>query len=528
MEVTELNDVKVYNLTAGKSLPQFLEEARKKQKSLKHNADFKKRIEIMQDFEFSVASTRVQVSPDASCIAATGVYPPEVRLFDTQGLGMRCLRGLNCEVIDFQILSDDYRKMVFLMADRTVEFHAQYGFHHRLRVPKAGRSIAYDHETCNLLVGGSSNEVVRIDLEVGSFQSPIAMKELEEVNQVAVSPSLPVVSCAGDKGIVESYDLRDTSSRLRSLKVCDFTDEDDEGGQVTTCAYSPNGMHFAAGTSTGLIRVFDVRSSKPLAERDHMNGFPIRSLSFHPRSGSSATADLLVGSADSKSVKIWEATTGKLTASVESVNTINHLTFHPNSGMFFTANDTQRVGVYFVPSIGLAPAWCSFLDSMTEELEESKKKEVFDDYKFITTDELHQLGATELVGTKFLQPYMHGYFMDQRLHAKLESAMDPFKFEAFRKDRIKKKLDAKRTMRTKIKADKVGVNADLHKELQEAADIGDVRGISKKRKENAERAKRLLAERRFGALFEDPDFARVDGEAPSQQAAAGAPKKRQR
>mmetsp|Transcript_63472 Transcript_63472/g.182194 ORF Transcript_63472/g.182194 Transcript_63472/m.182194 type:complete len:535 (-) Transcript_63472:80-1684(-) len=519
MQVTELNDVKVYNLSAGKSLPQFLEEARKNNKSLRYNEDFRRRIDIIQDFEFNVTCGRVRVSPDGTYLAATGVYPPEVRIFDTRELGLKCSRGLHCEVVDFMFLSDDYRKLVYLLEDRTVEFHAQSGFHHRLRVPKAGRSMAYDAETCTLLVGGSSNEVVRLDLEVGTFVSPIPMKELEEVHQVAVNPKLPVMSCAGDKGIVESYDLRDTTQRLRSLQVCN-PDTTDGGGHVTCCAYSPNGMHLAAGTSSGLVRVFDVRSSKPLAARDHMNGFAIRSLSFHIRGPEST--DLLVGSADSKSVKIWEATTGKIAATVESPNTINSLTFFPNSGMFFTANDTTRIGVYFVPALGLAPPWCSFLDSMTEELEETSKKVVFDDYQFVATDELEQLGATELVGTKYLQPYMHGYFMDNRLHGKLKAAMDPFRFEEYRKERIRQKIDAKRTMRTRVKTNsKAVVNNTLHRELQVAAEEGDLEGASKKRKAAADRAKRLLAEDRFKNLFEDPDFAIEDK--AQREASASAP-----
>lgn len=504
MQVTEFNDAKVYCLSAGKSLPQFLEEARKKQVSLRKDESFRKRIDIIQDFEFNVASTRVAISPDGEFLAAVGVYPPEVRLFEARDLGMKCSRGLNCEVVDFLFLSDDYKKLVFLMQDRTVEFHAQYGFHHRLRVPKMGRSIAYDAETCNLLVGGSAAEVFRIDLEVGIFQASIPLKAIEEVNQVVVNPTLPMFSCAGNKGLVECYDLRDTVQPLRSLQV---SSSSDAGGasDVTCCAFSPNGMHFAAGTDKGLVRVYDVRSSRPIAERDHMNGFRIRSVAFHSRGNNSS--DLLVGSADAKAVKIWEATSGKMVASAESKSTINQVVFYPNSGMFFTANDQERVGVYFVPSLGLAPKWCSFLDNITEELEEGSKDVVFDDFHFVTSEELEQLGAKELIGTKYLQPYMHGFFMDHRLHKKLAAAMDPFKFEEYRKQQIAKKLETQRTMRTRVNVGKVGVNAKFHQSLQIAAEEGGMEGSSKKRKEAATRATTLLAEERFKALFEDPDFA---------------------
>jgi len=511
MQVTEYNDIKVYNLSAGKSLPQWLEEAHKKKQSLRQNEDFKKRIDLIQDFEFNVASSRVRVTPDGQHILATGIYAPELRIFDLKELGLKCSRGLDSEVVDFLMLSEDWKKLVMLMDDRTLEFHSQYGRHHRLRVPKCGRSLCYDSESCGLFVGGSSSEVYRIDLEAGTFHTPLAMQRLSEVNEVAANPRLPILSCAGDGGLVESWDLRDASRPLQSLQVGDAG----ESLQVTHCAYSSSGMFFAAGTSEGVVRVYDVRSSLPLAERDHMNGYEITSLCFHQRGAESS--DLLVGSTDKKSVKVWGATNGAMAASVESKCTINHLTFFQNSGLFMTANDQQRIGIFFVPSLGLAPSWCSFLDNITEELEESKQKTVFEDFQFVTKDQLEQLGASELVGTKYLQPYMHGFFMDHRLHAKLKAALEPFAFEEYRKQKVKEKLETKRTMRTRVRGkDKVDVNSKLHTSLQLAADEGTAQGASKKRREAAEKAKQILADDRFKALFADTDFAIEASGAPTE------------
>lgn len=45
-----------------------------------------------------------------------------------------------------------------------------------------------------------------------------------------------------------------------------------------------------------------------------------------------------------------------------------------------------------VQSLGSAPKWCSFLDSLTEELEEDPEPTVYDDYKFVTTKDLENLG----------------------------------------------------------------------------------------------------------------------------------------
>jgi len=50
MQVSELNGVKIYDLSSGKSLPQYLEEARKQKVKLKHLSEYKNRIELIQDF----------------------------------------------------------------------------------------------------------------------------------------------------------------------------------------------------------------------------------------------------------------------------------------------------------------------------------------------------------------------------------------------------------------------------------------------------------------------------------------------
>eukprot|EP00439_Symbiodinium_sp_Y106_P031879 s4195_g3.t2 len=315
MQVTEFNDIKVYNLSAGKSLPQWLAESKKKKQSLRSNEDdFRKRIDLIQDFEFNVASSRVKVSPDGQYVLSTGIYAPELRIFDLKELGMKCSRGLDSEVVDLQLLSEDWKKLVMLLHDRTLEFHSQYGRHHRLRVPKCGRSITYDSESCTLFVGGSSQEVYR-------------------------HPRLPIVSCCGDGAVVESWDLRDQTSPLQTLKVDDASTS--AKVQVTRCGYSANGMFFAAGTSEGIVRVYDLRSSRPLAQRDHMNDYAITSLCFH---SGQRESDLLVASSDKKSIKVWEATTGSMKASVESQSVVNDVSFYPNSGLMLVANDHQRIG----------------------------------------------------------------------------------------------------------------------------------------------------------------------------------------
>ena len=42
-----------------------------------------------------------------------------------------------------------------------------------------------------------------------------------------------------------------------------------------------------------------------------------------------------------------------------------------------------------------------------------------------------------------LRPYMHGFFIDARLHQKAVSLSQPFAYEQWRKDKIEEKINAK-------------------------------------------------------------------------------------
>ena len=93
--------MKVYDLSSGKSLPEYMEEAKKRKIKLKHLDDYANRIELIQDFEFNISSQRVRVTPDQHYVIATGIYAPSVKIFDTAELSMKCERGLDAEVLQF-------------------------------------------------------------------------------------------------------------------------------------------------------------------------------------------------------------------------------------------------------------------------------------------------------------------------------------------------------------------------------------------------------------------------------------------
>ena len=110
---------------------------------------------------------------------------------------------------------------------------------------------------------------------------------------------------------------------------------------------------------------------------------PIKAIDFHESDTTRAI------SCDSKVVKIWDKNNGKLFAAIEGPAPLNDICTVPGTGLLMFPSETKRIQTYYIPSLGPAPKWCSFIDNITEELEEEAPS-IYTDYKFVTKDELEQ------------------------------------------------------------------------------------------------------------------------------------------
>ncbi|CAG9784447.1 unnamed protein product [Diatraea saccharalis] len=487
MQVFEIDNVKIYNLSAGKSLPDWLSE-RKKRALLKKNVDLRRRVELIQEFDMPGVSTTLRASKDGQYIMATGIYKPRIKCFDVNNLSLKFERCLDSEVVTFEILSDDYSKIVFLQCDRYIEFHVGHGRHYRLRVPRFGRDIAYHKPSCDLFVVGASSEVYRLNLELGQFLAPYATKA-NEINVCAINEDHGLLILGTGSGHVEAWDPRTKSKQgvLDCALHCTDSEYRNSNVPAITALQFDGALKMGVGTSTGHVLLYDIRSSKPLLIKDHMNEIPIKKLEFHKQMD-------FVYSMDSTVVKIWNKNTGKQYTSIESSVDFNDLCVIPNTGLNMMAVEDQKMQIYYIPSLGPAPKWCAFLDNLTEELESSASQIVYDDYKFITKQELEVLGLDHLLGTNLLRAYMHGYFVDVRLYKRAKSIADPFAFEEYKKRKIREKIEQERPSRLKIEDNLPKVNRDL------ASRILDGEGRKKKQTNS------LLSDDRFKAMFENPDF----------------------
>ncbi|XP_021894546.1 nucleolar protein 10-like [Carica papaya] len=134
LKSTSINGVKMYHVSSQPNVATWLPP--KKQRALRKNPNYMQRVELIQDLRFETATTKIKATPDGEFLIASGIYPPQVKVYELRELSLKFERHLDSEIVDFQILDDDYSKLAFLCADRSVNLHAKYGKHYSLRIPR--------------------------------------------------------------------------------------------------------------------------------------------------------------------------------------------------------------------------------------------------------------------------------------------------------------------------------------------------------------------------------------------------------
>ncbi|KAG5582726.1 hypothetical protein H5410_053353 [Solanum commersonii] len=506
LKSTAINGVKMYTVAGQhRSVATWL--APKKLRALRKDPGYMQRVDLIQDLRFETATTRIKVTPDGEYLIASGIYPPQVKVYELRELSLKFERHLVSEIVNFQVLGDDYSKIAFLCADRSVCLHAKYGSHHKLRIPRMGRDIIYDSWSCDLLCAASSPDLYRINLEQGRFLSSLSTRS-PALNVVSRSKVHGLVACGGEDGALECFDIRARSSVGRINVVAPAGDGAQE---VTAIEFEGDGGYLmAVGSSDGKVLIYDLRSSQPMRIKDHMYGSPILNIKWHKTLNTKRTKLI---TADSHIVRVWDPETGEGMTSIEPTGgRINDLCAFTGSGLMLLALDSSQIPSYFIPSLGPAPKWCSYLENLTEELEEQPQTTIYDDYKFLTKEDLEKLNLTNLIGTNLLRAYMHGYFIDYRLYKKAHAASNPFAYDEYIEQRKKEKFEKERDSRITIKRRLPKVNRTLVEQLleneeaenvKEDVDDVDAKKTSKKKKGLT---MDVLEDERFKRIIENKDF----------------------
>lgn len=428
-------------------------------------------------------------------------------------------------------------------------------------------------------------EVYRYNLDEGRFSQPYSYTSAnrrkktsdEDITSnsrslqlggscISVSPTHALTAVGAEDGTVRFWDNRaplnsgpdnahltpflnlDVASATIDRGYFDPNTNSGNPGEVTSVCFDPSGMKMCAGTRGGNVALYDMRSSNPLFIKEHQYGLPIHTVQFHAASGT-------VLSGDAKLVKIWNAggsarvggasdfgdgagggndeglggPLGSIVANVEgTADFSNFITMGDssdasgnNNGLLLCPGEQSKVQSFYCPVLGPAPKWCSFLDGITEELEErdgahddaagegTTTETVYEDYKFLTRAEIDSLGIQNLVGTPLLRGYMHGFFIHVGLYNRVRAVAKPFEYREYRSQKIKERMEEKRASRIAPKKnaaemERAKVNPELADRLRAKAGDGKTK--------SSRAAKALVEDDRFGGLFANPDF-EIDEEA---------------
>ena len=513
---------------------------------------------------WKLALTRMVTIILLRVLTLQGTYKPQIHTHYLPHLSLSFARHTASLNTAFVLLSSDYTKSLHLQTDRSIEFHTPQGCHYTTRIPRYGRDIKYDKRSAEALVpaiGVNENgngEVFRLNLEIGRFMrayevgvggddfTSVGGGALQggigtgSVNTAAIAEeSHNLIAFGTSLGSVEFWDPR-SRTRAGILDMSTRSGPGEGKQEITALEFHRSGLSLATGSSAGLIHLYDLRSPLPILNKDQGYGYPIHTLIYLSSSTSLRTgvAESMILSADKRIIKVWDEKTGSPWTSVEPAVDLNSVAWCKNSGMFLTANEGRQQHSFFIPRLGPAPKWCSFLDNLVEEMAEDpddpnaftkqKAGEVYDNYKFLTRQQLEALNLSHLVGTtSLLRPYMHGYFVAQRLYEEARLIADPFSWEEERAKRLKDKIDSERESR--IRGNKkvtAKVNKRLamkmlergekierrqaKKALEREVKDGSVQAseqASKDYQSTESVSKSLLADTRFAKLFQDEDFA---------------------
>ncbi|KAI0702051.1 hypothetical protein C8T65DRAFT_655861 [Cerioporus squamosus] len=476
-------------------------------------------IELIQDFDFPEASNKVKTTRDGHHAIATGTYKPQIRVWDLDQLSLKFERHTDAENVDFVMLSDDWTKSIHLQSDRSVELHTQGGFHYRTRIPRFGRALAYHFPSCDALFAASGPEVFRLNLDQGRFLNPLVLQgeggeDIAGVNTIDINPAHQLFAFGVEgNGTVEFWDPRSRSRvgilhlprdrlmPMNSMAIPTLPGIDDGSRpaplSVTAIASRPDGLSYAVGTSTGHTLLYDIRSARHLAIKDQGYGLP---------GGSRMAGEGYLLSADRKVIKIWNRNTYPESnfTSITPANDINDVHHIPGTGLMLLANEGIKMTTYFIPQLGPAPKWCSFLENLTEEMEDQTARTAYQDYKFIDRAELAKLGLDHLVGTPALKPYMHGYFVSLQLYDAARVIANPYAYAEHRERMVQEKMDKLAETRIRSRKDGAG-GVKVNKALAEKIKREEERQRKKEERKAAKKAKTRAAEAEEGAEEEEAE-----------------------
>lgn len=319
---------------------------------------------------------------------------------------------------------------------------------------------------------------------------------------------------------------------------------DDARSEITALDFNRSGMSLGTGSSNGLIHLYDLRSPVPYQVKDQGYGFAVHTLQFlEPSSATqAATIEPKLLSADKRIIKLWDIEDKMPWTSVEPAVDIKSVAWCKDSGMLLTANEGRQQHSFFVPQLGPAPKWCSFLDNLVEEMAEdpndpnafkSTQSAAYPGYTMVTKDVISGW-KTKMIESHIPPIDVNAYMQDGKMILENEGSyqMKTYLYEyhqsqfgqgaSTKQNKVEQAIEKQREsrIRGKKKVD-VKVNRRLAERMKIAEEKRERRHAKRLVEGGADsemadapapsgsegKDKGVLGDSRFAQLFEDQDFA---------------------
>ncbi|KAF7684579.1 Nucleolar protein 10 [Astathelohania contejeani] len=294
-----------------------------------------KEISLIQDMEYTATCNHIKLTEDGTHLISCGSYRPQIKIHELKELAMKLERHMDSEPIRLEILDTNHHKLAILRDDRTIEFHAKYGVHHKIRVPSLGNDLCLNKLKADLLICGYSNEIYRFNLQQGRFIKSYTTS-LKKINSIKINPIHNLIGYVGDSKI-EFIDPRNKNI-IASIEM--------QFHELTKMAYSGNGINFCIGgsdnTNKNKVQMFDLRSKNPI--KQNLHDTKISDVLFNGKN---------IISADRNNIKIWNSEEYALDIQTDGI--IN--TLEVDKGILFVGYEGGPIKTYYSSILGGIPEW---------------------------------------------------------------------------------------------------------------------------------------------------------------------------
>ena len=120
--------------------------------------------------------------------------------------------------------------------------------------------MLYQPNSCDLICVGASNEIYRLNLDLGRFNTTL-ISESPEINVLDYSADLNLIATGGIDSRVEFWDL---DTRTKALGI--IPQGVGLGEEITALRFEQGTLNLAVGTEKGKVLLYDLRYPLPMLQ----------------------------------------------------------------------------------------------------------------------------------------------------------------------------------------------------------------------------------------------------------------------